>query len=185
VGGAVAGYAVLSFVAYLWHRNAHRFALMWRLFHQLHHSPQRVDMPGAALFHPFEMAVFALVSIVTTTLVLGLDPLAAALTGYIAAFYSLFQHMNVRTPRWLGYFIQRPESHCIHHQRELHNFNYSDLPLWDMLFGTFRNPGAWQGLAGFENGPSRRLGAMLAFADVNREQYGEKSLGVGPAAARA
>jgi hypothetical protein len=27
-------------------------------------------------------------------------------------------HMNIRTPEWLGYFIQRPESHRVHHLRD-------------------------------------------------------------------
>jgi sterol desaturase/sphingolipid hydroxylase (fatty acid hydroxylase superfamily) len=178
IGGTLVGYAVLSFVNYLWHRNVHRFALPWRLFHQIHHSPQYVDMSGSALFHPTEMVVYSLLALGTTTLLLGLDPVAAAATGYVAAFYGMFQHLNVRTPRWLGYFIQRPESHCVHHQRGVHHFNFSDLPLWDMLFGTFRNPETWQGEAGFEAEASRRIGAMLAFRDVNAPDYGPASLGV-------
>ncbi len=117
---------------------------MWRLFHQIHHSPQRVDMSGAALFHPLETVAFLVIGALVTTLVLGLDPVAAALTGYIAAFYGYFQHMNIRTPRWLGYIIQRPEAHCIHHQRDVHAYNYGDLPIWDMLFGTFRNPAGFR-----------------------------------------
>ena len=64
-----------------------------------------MDMSGAALFHPLETIVFFLIATLVSTLVLGLDPVAAALTGYIAAFYGYFQHMNIRTPRWLGYFI--------------------------------------------------------------------------------
>jgi len=124
---------------------------------------------------------------VVTTLVLGLDPAAAALTGYIAAFYGYFQHMNIRTPRWLGYFIQRPEAHCIHHQRDVHAFNYGDLPVWDMLFGTYRNPSAFQGAVGFDTPATDRLGAMLAFVDVNEPVAGPASLGrnVGPSAERA
>ena len=55
------------------------------------------------------------------------------LTGIAELFY----HWNVRTPHWLGYFVQRPESHCVHHQRGRHRNNYSDLPLWDIAFGTF------------------------------------------------
>src|SRR6478736_6012172 len=58
VGGALLGYAVLSLVNYVWHRSAHTFPVMWRLFHQIHHSPQRVDMSGAALFHPLETFAF-------------------------------------------------------------------------------------------------------------------------------
>ena len=37
---------------------------------------------------------------------------------------------NVRTPQWLGYLVQRPESHSVHHQRGVHAYNYSDLPLF-------------------------------------------------------
>jgi sterol desaturase/sphingolipid hydroxylase (fatty acid hydroxylase superfamily) len=81
----------------------------------------------------------------------------------------MFQHMNKRTPRWVGYFIQRPESHCIHHARGVHAFNYSDVPMWDMLFGTFRNPRSVEGVeAGFYDGASRRVGEMLRGRDVTR-----------------
>src|SRR5690606_31987168 len=109
VGSALLGYAVVSLVNYAWHRAAHRYGFLWRTLHQMHHAPQRLDMGGAAIFHPFEIAVFVLLSTVTTTLVLGLSPEAAAVTGFIAQFYSFFQHANIRTPRWLGYLIQRPK----------------------------------------------------------------------------
>lgn len=176
-GGAAVGYAAVSLASYGWHRAAHHSPLLWRLFHQIHHSPQRVDMSGAALFHPLETLVFFTMATIITTLVLGLDPVAAALTGYIAAFYSYFQHLNVRTPQWLGYLIQRPEAHCVHHQRDVHAFNYGDLPIWDMLFGTFRNPARFEGEAGFEQPASDRLGAMLCFVDVNEPAAGPGSLG--------
>ena len=177
VGGAVLGYAVVSLASYDWHRSTHTFSPMWRLFHQIHHSPQRVDMSGAALFHPLETVAFLLIGALVTTLVLGLDPVAAALTGYIAAFYGYFQHMNIRTPRWLGFIIQRPEAHCIHHQRDVHAYNYGDLPVWDMLFGTFRNPEGFEGAVGFDQPATNRLGAMLTFVDVNEAASGADSLG--------
>ena len=177
IGGAVVGYLVVSLVSYAWHRSAHTFPLMWRMFHQIHHSPQRMDMAGANLFHPLELSVFILIGTLTTTLVLGLDPVAAALTGYIANFYAYFQHMNVRTPRWLGYVIQRPEAHCVHHQRDVHAWNYGDLPIWDILLGTWRNPAAFEGEVGFDAPATKRLGAMLVFADVNQPIAGPNSLG--------
>jgi sterol desaturase/sphingolipid hydroxylase (fatty acid hydroxylase superfamily) len=114
-------------------------------------------------------------------IVLGLDPLAAALTGYLFSFYGLFQHWNIRTPQWLGYFIQRPESHCVHHRMGVHFYNLSDLPLWDIVFGTFRNPKQYLGECGFEDAGDRRMGAMLAFEDVNASLYGPGSRGVRPA----
>jgi sterol desaturase/sphingolipid hydroxylase (fatty acid hydroxylase superfamily) len=145
----------------------HHFHFLWRWLHQLHHSPQRVDIPGAVVFHPFDMLQNNLVSIAVTVFVLGLAPEAAAWTGLVAIFYGLFQHWNVHTPRWLGYVIQRPESHCVHHTRNLHAYNYSDFPPWDMLMGTFRNPASFEGEAGFDDGATRRFGAMLIGRDVN------------------
>jgi hypothetical protein len=64
--------------------------------------------PGTPVHTP---GIYTLIPLFLTVIVLGLDPLAAALTGYLFTFYGLFQHWNIRTPRWLGYFIQRPESH--------------------------------------------------------------------------
>jgi sterol desaturase/sphingolipid hydroxylase (fatty acid hydroxylase superfamily) len=176
-GSVVVGYLCVSFATAAVHRAYHRYPLLWRVFHQLHHSPQRVDMPGAVLFTPQEMAATVVVSFTVFVFVLGLDPLAAAIAGYVAAFYGLFQHFNVPTPRWLGYLIQRPESHGVHHRRGFHAYNYSDLPLWDMLWGTFRNPGKFMGDAGFELAESRRIGAMLLGKDVNDATLGPGSRG--------
>jgi len=181
-GGTVAGYVVLSALGYVVHRTYHTVPWLWRLTHQLHHSPQRIDMSGSLLFHPVEMVVQVLMQLFITVLVLGLDPLAAALTGYVAAFYGMFQHWNIHTPRWLGTIIQRPEAHCEHHRKGVHANNYGDLPLWDMLLGTFRNPATFSGECGFESPADRRIGAMLALHDVNEPAYGRASRGVSPQA---
>ena len=181
-GGTVAGYVALSGVMYGYHRLVHTVPLLWRLTHQIHHSPQRVDISGSVLFHPIEMVLQVLMQLFVTLIVLGLDPLAAALTGYVAAFYGMFQHWNVNTPRWLGYFIQRPEAHCEHHRKGVHAFNYGDLPVWDLLLGTFRNPARFSGECGFESPADRRVGAMLALRDVNEPVYGTSSRGVRRAA---
>lgn len=167
-GGTVVGYATMSLVFYGWHRAAHRFDSIWRIFHQLHHAPQRLDLGSAAIFHPLETIVYALLGTVTTTLVLGLRPEAAALTGFVSQFYSFFQHMNVKTPRWLGYLIQRPEAHFVHHDRNVLAYNYGDLPIWDLLFGTFKGPAEFgSGDVGFDSPADRRYGAMLALRDVS------------------
>lgn len=185
VGGAIVGFVVLELAVYGWHRASHTFGPMWRTFHQIHHSPQRVDIPGAVLFHPSEIVVYTLIPLAITVIVLGLDPLAAAITGYLFTFAGLFQHWNVHTPQWLGYVIQRPESHCVHHRMGFHYYNFSDLPLWDILFGTFRNPKKYLGECGFEGGADGRVGAMLAFGDVNAPLYGSGSRGVRPASENA
>ena len=100
-------------------------------------------------------------------LVVGLGPIAASQAVLLSGIAELFYHWNVQTPYWLGFVIQRPESHCVHHQAELHYYNFADLPLWDMLFGTFRNPKTWQARCGFAEKESR-LGEMLVGVDVNQ-----------------
>lgn len=178
IGGTIVGYIVLSAVMYAYHRTVHAVPALWRLTHQIHHSPQRVDMSGSVLFHPVEMVIQVLMQLLVTLIVLGLDPIAAALTGYVAAFYGMFQHWNVNTPQWLGYLIQRPEAHCEHHRKGVHANNYGDLPIWDILLGTFRNPKTFSGECGFESPVDRQLGAMLAMKDVNEPVYGPASAGV-------
>ena len=93
------------------------------------------------------------------------------------------RHSQVWIPvrGWLGYVIQRPESHCVHHRLGLHYYNFADFPPIDMLFGTFRNPREFHGECGFDAGGDRRLPAILAFADVNAALYGPASKGAKPA----
>jgi sterol desaturase/sphingolipid hydroxylase (fatty acid hydroxylase superfamily) len=126
------------------------------------------------------MLVQVSLQIFATTIVLGLEPVAAALVGYLVAFNGYFQHWNVRTPQWVGYIFQRPESHCVHHRLGFHYYNFADLSLWDIVFGTFRNPREFRGECGFEAGGDRRFGAMLAFSDVNAPLYGADNRGVKP-----
>lgn len=82
----------------------------------------------------------------------------------------IFQHMNVTTPRWLGCFIQRPESHTIHHGKGLHRYNYSDLPVFDIIFGTFRNPAGFEMDTGYYDGASARVMDMLLCKDISSQE---------------
>ncbi|HVO90852.1 MAG TPA: sterol desaturase family protein, partial [Casimicrobiaceae bacterium] len=132
------------------------------------------------LFHPVEMLVQIALQLFITVIVLGLDPVAAALVGYLIAFNGYFQHWNVRTPQWIGYVLQRPEAHCVHHRLGLHYYNFADLTWWDMLFGTFRNPRQFMGECGFDADGDQRMGAILAFKDVNASLYGAGSRGTRP-----
>lgn len=174
---ALLGFLLLTLANALLHRAYHRHDLLWRWVHQLHHSPPRVDVAGAVLFTPWEVVLNIAVFQAVIVFVLGLDPVAAALVGYLSVFYGLFQHFNIRTPQWLGYLIQRPESHGVHHRRGVHAYNYSDLPLWDLLWGTFRNPAQFNGEVGFEGGSATRVVPMLIGRDANAGLYGLGSLG--------
>ena len=101
--------------------------------------------------------------------IVGLTPQAATLAIIITTFLGIFQHTNVKTPRWLGYIIQRPESHNIHHEKNVHAYNYSDLPIFDIIFKTFRNPKGFEVETGFYPGASSKIVDMLLFRDINKK----------------
>jgi sterol desaturase/sphingolipid hydroxylase (fatty acid hydroxylase superfamily) len=138
--------------------------------HQVHHSPQRIEVVTSFYKHPIEIAINGVLSSVVLYGLVGLGPEAGALVMVMNGMAELFYHWNVRTPVWLGYLIQRPESHCVHHQAGLHRHNYADLPVFDLIFGTFLNPPRWAGSCGFEAEQSNRLGAMLVGRDVTRPE---------------
>ena len=168
LGGAVVGVLVYEFVHYAYHRSAHRFDWLWRLGHQMHHSAESLDAWGAYFLHPLDAAIFISASSLVLYPLLGLSPQAGAAASAVLTFCAVLQHADIRTPRWLGYLVQRPESHAIHHARGVHAYNYADLPLWDIVFGTFRNPSAGsRPEQGFYNGASARLRDMLLFRDVS------------------
>ena len=169
-GGAVAGIVVYEFVHYWYHRTVHRSDVLWRLFHQMHHSSESMDAWSANYIAPWDAAMFIGIATFVFGPVLGLDPAAAAVANLFLTFNAVFQHANIRTPQWLGYIIERPESHAVHHERGVHRYNYSDLPLWDILFGSFRNPKTFEGQAGFYDGASTRVADMLLARDVSRQE---------------
>jgi sterol desaturase/sphingolipid hydroxylase (fatty acid hydroxylase superfamily) len=166
-GGALLGYFVITFLYYWWHRWRHHSSFLWRWVHQVHHSAQRIEVITSFYKHPVEILVNSILSSAILYLGVGLAPKAASMAILLTGVAELFYHWNVRTPHWLGYIIQRPESHCVHHQEGLHSYNYADLPLWDMLFGTFRNPKDWGARCGFGS-LEHRLPEMLMGVDVNK-----------------
>jgi sterol desaturase/sphingolipid hydroxylase (fatty acid hydroxylase superfamily) len=158
---ALIGYVALTFVYYWWHRARHEIPFLWRWFHQLHHSATRIELITSFYKHPLEILVNGILSSLILYVLLGLEPTAAGFAATLTGLAELFYHWNVKTPYWLGFFFQRPESHCVHHQRGHHTGNFSDLPLWDMLFGTFHNPRVAPAHCGFGLNAERRLPEML------------------------
>jgi sterol desaturase/sphingolipid hydroxylase (fatty acid hydroxylase superfamily) len=170
VGGAIVGLLVYELGLYTWHRTMHGSLPLWRAFHQMHHSAERLDAYGAFYFSPLDMAGFIFLNSICLVLVAGISAEAATVVLLATTFMGIFQHSNIRTPRWLGYVIQRPESHTVHHGRGIHGMNYCDLPLFDILFGTFRNPATYENRTGFYPGASARVADMLMFKDINKNQ---------------
>ena len=180
-GGAVVGILVYELAHYWYHRAAHKFDWLWYAGHQMHHSAESLDAFGAYYLHPMDAFFFTTVASLVFYPLLGLTIEASIIGGFFLTFNAMFQHMSVRTPRWLGYIIQRPESHSLHHGKGIHRYNYSDLPVWDIVFGTFRNPEGFQREHGFYQGASERIPEMLAFRDVSTPKEESPGDGVQPA----
>ena len=167
LGGLVA-YFVATLIFYWWHRARHESDVLWRLFHQIHHSPQRLEVITSFYKHPIEMIVNSLIGSALVYALLGLTPEAGAVYTLCTALGEFFYHTNVTTPRWVGLFFQRPEMHRIHHEHGRHRNNYGDITWWDMLFGTYENPARFTATCGFDDAREQRLGDMLRWRDVHR-----------------
>ncbi len=165
VGGIIA-YVIATFVFYWWHRWRHEVPMLWRLFHQIHHSPQRIEVITSFYKHPGEMIFNSVLGSLIVYTTLGLTLEGGAIYTACTALGEFFYHTNVRTPQWIGYFFQRPEMHRIHHQYDYHRNNYGDIVWWDMLFGTYENPKTWNRSCGFDAAKEQQLLPMLAYKDV-------------------
>lgn len=160
-----------TFFFYWWHRARHAVPLFWRVFHQIHHSASRIETLTSFYKHPLEIAVNSVLSAVIVFPLLGASLEAAPWYSFFAALGEFYYHANLKTPRWTGYFIQRPEQHSIHHQLDVHHYNYGDITWWDRLFGTFKDPETFVPRCGYHGGRERLFGRMLAFEDVNKEKF--------------
>ena len=157
-----------TFVFYWWHRLRHSSDLVWRTIHQVHHSPQRIEAMTSFYKHPLEIAINSMLASAIVFFLLGGSIAGAAWFNVFAAAGEMFYHSNLRTPRWLGFFMQRPEHHSIHHQVGVHDFNFGDITWWDRLFGTFREAPEFVAQCGFAGEAERKLGSMLLFRDVTK-----------------
>lgn len=164
---ALVVYVFSTFVYYWWHRFRHESQFLWRALHQIHHSTRRLEIVTSFYKHPVEIWVNSLLSSLIVYPLFGCSMGAASYYTLFIAVGEFFYHWNITTPRWVGFLFQRPESHRVHHQYRHHTNNFADLPIWDILFGTFRNPARFSGQCGYEGWREDRFADMLAFRDVH------------------
>ena len=144
----------------------HESPFLWRWLHQVHHSPQRIEIITSFYKHPLEIVVNGVLS--SAILYLGVGLGAGGGRGRRRAHRAGRALLPLERADALlarAIVFQRPESHCVHHQEGLHSYNYADLPLWDMLFGTFRNPRRFEARCGF--GPRTSTGWARCWRGVD------------------
>ncbi len=159
------GFTLTSFIAYWWHRAMHKFDILWRIFHQLHHSPRRIEALTSFYLHPFDGAAATILNALCCYLILGLNAYGTGISLILAALYNIYIHSDQKTPYWLGFVLQRPEMHRVHHKYLHHAQNYG-FALWDLMFGTFHNPKEYVEEVGFDKERERRVYEMLKTKDV-------------------
>jgi sterol desaturase/sphingolipid hydroxylase (fatty acid hydroxylase superfamily) len=158
------GYYCVTFFVYWWHRLRHANNTCWRLFHQIHHSTHRLQTVTAFYAHPFDFLSNALLVNFVAYILLGFNLDAALWTTFWVGIFELWEHTNIKTPRWIGYVVVRPEMHRVHHEKNQHASNYA-IPLWDMIFRTYENSNR-QVDCGFEAQNERKMKSMLLFKAV-------------------
>ena len=165
--GSLIGVLIYELGEYIWHRALHGSNFLWRTSHQMHHSAERLDTFGAFYFSPIDMVGWTALGSFCLVFIAGFSPEAPTFIVLITNFLSIFQHANVKTPQWIGYIVQRPESHSVHHGRGTHAYNYSGLPVYDLIFGTFKNPVDFESETGFHEGSSNRIKEMIMCKDIS------------------
>lgn len=166
--GGLLAYIINTWIFYWWHRGRHEIYFLWITCHQLHHSAQRIEAITSFYKHPVEILVDSIMMAALLYIVLGLKTSSSIWLSGFSAFGEYFYHMNIKTPHWVGYIFQRPESHRIHHFRNkiVNSYNYSDLPIWDILAGTFYNPKKMDHPTGFTTENEIKRFDMLLCKDV-------------------
>ncbi|HEY3655275.1 MAG TPA: sterol desaturase family protein [Steroidobacteraceae bacterium] len=117
------GWLVGTFVFYWWHRLRHAKG-WWLAFHQIHHLPSRIELLTSFYKHPIEILCDAILSAVILYPLMGCSLLGAFWYNFFAGTGEYFYHANVKTPPWLRFFIQTPELHSIHHEYDVHRYNF-------------------------------------------------------------
>jgi sterol desaturase/sphingolipid hydroxylase (fatty acid hydroxylase superfamily) len=134
----------LDLAIYLQHVMFHAVPLLWRL-HMIHHADLDFDVTTGVRFHTIEI-LLSLGIKMGAVILLGASALAVVVFEVVLNATSMFNHGNVRLPRWLDRILRlivvTPEMHRVHHSvlpRETNsNFGFN-LPWWDFLFGTYRD----------------------------------------------
>ena len=154
-----------TFFFYWWHRVRHLKGF-WLIFHQIHHSPSRIEAITSFYKHPIEILSDAILSALILYPLLGCSMMGAFWYNCFAGIGEYLYHSNIKTPKWFRYFIQTPELHSIHHQFGVHKYNFGDIPIWDRIFGTYKDTTKFAERCGFPKNAENKLKEMLLFKDV-------------------
>lgn len=162
---------VLDMMIYWQHVASHRIPVLWRL-HKVHHADRDLDASSGLRFHPVEIILSMLYKMIIVV-ALGAPVLAVIIFEIILNACALFNHANVRLPRWveqpLRQVLVTPALHRIHHsviERETNtNFGFSVI-WWDKIFRSYTDKPKGEltlGLSEYQtDAPSNLIWSLIA-----------------------
>ncbi len=150
---------VFDLGGYTYHRLLHRFDRLY-VFHALHHDTRRFHVLKSNRLHVGEEMVNFLL-FVPILITIGCPASVVTWLGMWEVFEGNLAHSNVdqRFPRWMHYVVRTQGVHYIHHSTDdrQQNSNFGGLPIWDILFGTYKHPFEHKvGATGIEGDPVPR-----------------------------
>jgi sterol desaturase/sphingolipid hydroxylase (fatty acid hydroxylase superfamily) len=136
------GVLLLSDLCIYWgHRISHQIPFLWR-FHKVHHTAEHLDWLAAHREHPVDnLYTRTLENAPVFLLGFPLEVIAGFVT--FRAIWGMVIHSNTALPLGpLRYVLGAPRLHHWHHAKEHPDCNYGNLmPLMDVVFGTYHDPG--------------------------------------------
>ena len=162
---------LLDMMIYWQHVAFHRIPILWRL-HKVHHADRDLDASSGLRFHPVEI-VISMVYKMIVVVALGAPVIAVIIFEILLNACALFNHANVRLPRWierpLRLIMVTPALHRIHHsviERETNtNFGFSVI-WWDKIFKSYTDKADGEltlGLSEYQtNAPSNLWWSLIA-----------------------
>jgi len=130
-------FLVMELCNYAFHRAAHRVPILWR-FHATHHVITELTGVKSLRTHPIDNVFFHVVRTVPLML-LGAPAEDIVSATYFGAVLGILSHANLDlAPGALGWFINFPRFHAVHHAIAVKFANFGcHTVVWDRVFRTF------------------------------------------------
>ena len=120
-------YLFYSLGNYWFHRIKHSNQILWKYLHRLHHSPLKMETRVAFFRHPFEILINTIYLVIIGKYIFSVSFEVVAVALTIEGCLESFHHANIKIHKklnFLGYIIQLPDMHLVHHEKGLHRYNY-------------------------------------------------------------
>ena len=107
----------LDFAIYWQHVVSHSMPMLWD-FHRVHHVDLNIDVTTGLRFHTVEI-VLSFAFKLLLILIFGIAPVAILIFEILLNGTAMFNHSNVKFPRWMDsiirLFLVTPDMHRVHH----------------------------------------------------------------------